>query len=125
MWMIEPLKQGMENNLFGKLFGDKGYVSLSLKEWLAKNFDISFMTKLRSNMKEQKLERVDETLINARTLIENVFDELKNLCQIEHSRRRSVTGVMANMLSGLIAYCWFPYKPALKNVKTFGQVATM
>lgn len=118
----EPLKQGMANNLFGKLFGDKGYVSQALKQWLAKDFDLSFITKLRSNMKEQALAPVGETLLHARMLIETVFDELKNLCQIEHSRHRSVTGFMANLLSGLIAYCWFPYKPTLKNVKAFGQV---
>ena len=119
----EPLKQGMANNLFGKLFGDKGYVSAPLKEWLTKDHDLTFITKLRSNMKEQSLDYVDETLLDGRSLIETVFDELKNLCQIEHSRHRSVTGFMANLLSGLIAYCWFPYKPTLKNVSAFGQVS--
>lgn len=76
-------------------------------------------------MKEQVLEPVDESLLNARSLIETVFDELKNLCQVEHSRHRSVTGFMTNLVSGLIAYCWFTYKPMLKNVKAFGQVQSM
>lgn len=120
----EPLKQGMADDIFGKLFGDRGYVSQALKAKLAER-DVSFITKLRKNMKEQVLEPVDESLLNARSLIETVFDELKNLCQVEHSRHRSVTGFMTNLVSGLIAYCWFPYKPTLKNVKAFGQVQSM
>lgn len=120
-----PLKKGMANDLFGKLFGDRGYVSEPLKEWLFKESDLSFITKLRKNMKVQTLEPVDECLLNQRSLIETVFDELKNLCQIEHSRHRSATGLLANLMSGLIAYCWFPYKPTLKNVSAFGQLATV
>ena len=38
-------------------------------------------------------------------MIETVFDELKNMCQIEHSRHRSYVGFMSNLLAGLIAYC--------------------
>lgn len=114
-----PVKE-MATDLFGKLFGDKGYISQPLKDWLAtkQGHGVEFFTKLRKNMKEQVLDPVDEALLNQRSLIETVFDELKNLCQIEHSRHRSVTGFMANLLSGLVAYCWFPYKPTLKNVST-------
>ena len=92
----------------------EGMSSQALKAKLAER-DVSFITKLRKNMKEQVIEPVDESLLNARSLIETVFDELKNLCQVEHSRHRSVTGFMTNLLSGLIAYCWFPYKPTLKT----------
>lgn len=74
-------------------------------------------------MKQQVLEPVDDTLLNQHSLIETVFDELKNLCQIEHSRHRSMTGFATNLLAGLIAYCWFPFKPTLKNVSAYGQVA--
>ena len=117
-----PLKQGRADDLFGKLFGDRGYVSQELKEKLLED-DIDFMTKLRKNMKKQTLDPFDEGLLNQRSLIETVFDELKNLCQIEHSRHRSVSGFAANLLAGLIAYCWFPLKPSLKNVSAYGQVA--
>ncbi|MGP9750531.1 transposase, partial [Psychrobacter sp. AOP31-B2-9] len=76
--------------------------------------DTTLITKLRRNMKPQLLEPMDEALLNHRSLVETVFGELKNLCQIEHSRHRSVTGFITNLLSGLIAYCWFPYKPTIK-----------
>ena len=76
-------------------------------------------------MKPQVLEPMDEALLNHRSLVETVFGELKNLCQIEHSRHRSVTGFITNLLSGLIAYCWFPYKPTIKNMPQQGQVDTL
>ena len=118
-----PVKK-MATPLFGKLFGDRGYISKALEVWLTNNSDTTLITKLRRNMKPKPLEPIDEALLNHRSLIETVFGELKNLCQIEHSRHRSVTGFITNLLSGLIAYCWFPDKPSIKNIIPHGQVAT-
>ena len=101
------------------LFGDRGYISKTLSEWLTQNSNTTLITKQRRNMKEQVLDPMDEALLNHRSLIETVFDGLKNMCQIEYSRHRSVTGFITNMLSGLIAYCRFPHKPTLKNVSDF------
>ena len=44
-------------------------------------------------------------------------DELKNICQLEHSRHRSFKNFISNMVSGLIAYSFFPKKPSIKSVK--------
>ena len=115
----------MATSVFGKVFGDRGYISKALNEWLTKHSDTRLITKLRRNMKPQVLKPIDEALLNHRSLVETVFGELKNLCQIEHSRHRSVTGFITNLLSGLIAYCWFPYKPTIKNMPQQGQVATL
>lgn len=115
----------MATPLFGKLFGDRGYISKALNEWLTQNSNTTLITKLRRNMKPQRLEPINEALLNHRSLVETVFGELKNLCQIEHSRHRSVTGFITNLLSGLIAYCWFPYKPTIKNTTLQGYVATL
>jgi hypothetical protein len=52
-------------------------------------------------------------LIRERALIESVIDELKNNCQIEHTRHRSQVSFMVNLLSGLIAYSYLPKKPSL------------
>jgi hypothetical protein len=41
-------------------------------------------------------------------------DELKNICQIEHSRHRSFKNFVTNLIAGLIAYCFLPKKPAIK-----------
>ena len=117
-----PVKD-MAAPLFGKLFDDRGYISQALSEWLTKNSNTTLITKLRRNMKEHVLEPMDEALLNHRALIETVFGELKNLCQIEHSRHRSVTRFITNLLSGLIAYRWFPDRFTIKKVTQYGQVA--
>ncbi|WP_304487035.1 transposase, partial [Dyadobacter sp. 3J3] len=49
-----------------------------------------------------------------RSVIETINDELKNMCQVEHSRHRSFGNFITNLISGLIAYCFFHKKPAIK-----------
>ncbi|MGL4735603.1 MAG: transposase, partial [Enterovibrio sp.] len=44
---------------------------------------------------------------------ETINDQLKNISQIEHSRHRSVSGFMLNMIAGLIAYQLRDNKPQL------------
>jgi hypothetical protein len=45
--------------------------------------------------------------------VESVIDQLKNISQIEHSRHRSVTNSLVNLLCGLIAYARQPKKPSV------------
>jgi len=106
---VEPMTKG----LFGKLFGDKGYISRSLFERLFKR-GIELVTGIRSNMKSALMELQDKILLRKRSLIETVNDTLKNVCQIEHSRHRSATNFLVHLLSGLIAYTKLPKKPSLK-----------
>ncbi|SJM72742.1 Transposase DDE domain protein [Psychrobacter piechaudii] len=39
----EPLRQRLANDIFGKLFGDRGYVSQDLKDKLFNDFNIDFL----------------------------------------------------------------------------------
>ena len=55
----------------------------------------------------------DQALLKRRSLIETVFDELENPCQIEHTRHRSRANFIVNLMSGIIAYCLMPNKPKL------------
>ena len=48
-------------------------------------------------------------------VIETVNDELKNICQIDHTRHRSVNNFAANLLAGTIAYNLMPKKPSLNT----------
>ncbi len=57
----------------------------------------------------------DALLLRKRGLIDAVIDLLKNQVQIEHARHRNVTGFLANLLAGLIAYCHTPAKPSLHH----------
>ncbi len=52
-------------------------------------------------------------MLSKRFIIETINDQLKNISQIEHSRHRSVQGLMLNVLGGLIAYCLKENKPSL------------
>lgn len=99
--------------LFGKLFGDKGYLSQPLAQSLRELFDIQLITKLRDNMKNQLMTMTDRILLRRRAIIESIIDQLKNISQIEHSRHRSVVNFFVNVLCGLIAYFHKPSKPSL------------
>jgi hypothetical protein len=105
--------EAMSESVFGRLFGDKGYVSQRLFDTLM-NKGIKLVTHLRKNMKCCLMEWQDKILLRKRSLIETVNDTLKNVCQIEHSRHRSPTNFLAHLISGLIAYTRLPKKPSLK-----------
>lgn len=105
----------MAEGISGKLFADKGYLAPWLSESLAQQ-PVELITTLRKNMKPMARSLFDPALLSRRSLVETVFDELKNLCQIEHSRHRSMANFVVNLLSGLIAYCFMPIKPTL-NLK--------
>jgi len=102
----------MTKEIFGKLFGDKGYISQALSELLFQD-GVQLITKVRKNMKKQNLSDVDAILLRKRALVESVNDELKNMCKIEHTRHRSVKGFLVNIVAALTAYCFFPKKPSL------------
>ena len=98
--------------LFGRLVGDKGYISRALSErLLAKG--IRLVTRIKRNMKNRVMEVQDKLLLRQRAVVETVIGMLKRGCQIEHTRRRSFPGFVANLCSGLIAYSFLPNKPKI------------
>jgi hypothetical protein len=109
----EPLKnKNFIKKIRDKLYGDKGYISRKLTELLFVD-GIHLITGIRNNMKNTLMELKDRILLRKRSVIETVNDELKNICQIEHSRHRSFTNFITNLLAGIAAYCFFPKKPAI------------
>lgn len=102
----------LSKDLFGKLFGDRGYISQPLFEELFEE-GVQLITSLRKNMKNHLLPLHDKLLLRKRAIIETINDQLKNISQIEHTRHRSVTNFMVNLVAGLIAYCHRPKKPSL------------
>lgn len=101
------------SRLFGKLFGDKGYLSQPLVEELLVTHGVHLITKLRKRMRNRLLEMSDKLLLRKRAIIETINDQLKNICQIEHSRHCSPINFLVNLVSGLITYCHRPQKPSL------------
>ncbi len=106
-----PVKN-LVKELFGKLYGDKGYISSDLFEHLFEN-GLKFITPVRKNMNNRLLPLIDKIMLRKRSLIETVNDQLKNISQISHSRHRSVVNFMVNIIAGLIAYTHQEKKPSL------------
>lgn len=102
----------LTEHLTGKLFGDKGYLSSKLFKQLFKR-GLQLITKIRKNMKNKLMILSNKLMLRKRAIIETINDQLKNISQIEHSRHRSVTGFMLNVLAGLVAYCHQSKKPSL------------
>jgi hypothetical protein len=111
-----PVKYLTKDNIV-KCFGDKGYISKKLFESLFEN-GLQLITSVKSNMKNKLMPMIDKILLRKRSLIETVNDQLKNVCQVEHTRHRSVLNFMVNMVAGLIAYARQERKPSL-NFKIF------
>lgn len=107
----------LTKRLFGKMFGDLGYLSEPLKILLREQ-NLELITKLKKNMKNQFLNLSDKLLLRKRAIIESVFDQLKNISQIEHTRHRSFWNFLVNLAAGLIAYSLREKKPSLNyNIK--------
>ena len=109
----KPLSDmNLHKRIFGKLFGDKGYISKDLFEKLFID-GVHLITKIKKNMKNSLMLLQDKIALRKQALIETVNDELKNICQVEHTRHRSFNNFITNLLSGLIAYSFFDKKPSI------------
>ena len=96
----EPIiSNNILKDVFGKLFGDKGYISEQLTNSLFVD-GIHLITKIKKNMKNRLMKIEDKILLRKRALIETINDELKNICQIQHTRHRSFANYIANLISG-------------------------
>ena len=110
----KPLSD-LTKNLFGKLFGDKGYLSQTLFETLYQR-GLELITNIRKNMKNSLMLLEDKIMLRKRFIIETVNDQLKNVSQIQHSRHRKPANFAVNLTAGLIAYQKQPKKPSI-NLK--------
>ena len=103
--------------IYGKLVGDKGYISKNLFQRLFVD-GIQLITKLKNNMKGTLMSVSDKLLLRKRAIIETVNDELKNIAQVEHSRHRCFDNFIVNLLGAIAAYCMFPKKPCINVQRT-------
>jgi hypothetical protein len=101
--------------LWGKLFGDRGYISRELFERLYLR-GIKLITRLKRNMKNKLTDMAEKVLLRKRAFIESVNDFLKNIYQVEHSRHRSVANFPVNLLGALSAYSFLPHKSSIRGV---------
>jgi hypothetical protein len=105
----------MTEEIFGRLFGDKGYISKALSDILFGD-GIQLVTHVRRNMKQAALSNEERVLLRKRSVIETVNDQLKNICHAEHTRHRSISGFLLNLMSALAAYSFFEKKPSITPI---------
>lgn len=102
----------MTKNLFGKLFGDKGYISKKLFEELFSR-GLQLITGIKGNMKNKLMPMFDKLILRKRSMIESINNQLKNVFQIEHTRHRSPVNGFINIIAGVIAFTHHDKKPKL------------
>lgn len=98
----------------GKLFADKGYISKRLLEQLS-NLGITLITTAKSNMKSKFIPAniFDVVMHKKRSIIESIFNILKNKLQLSHSRHRSIANFVVHIVSVITGYQLFGNKPKI------------
>ena len=99
---------------FGKVFGDKGYISKELNEELSKQ-GITLITQSKKNMKSRFLPAclIDIVYSKKRSLIESVINIMKNKLQLCHTRHRSWKNFGVHLVSTLLGYQLLCKKPKI------------
>ena len=97
--VLAPITQG----LMGKLFGDKAYISKDLWTKLYSRH-LRLFTGIRKDMKNYLLELEDKVNLRRRSLIESVFNVLKNSMNLEHTRHRSPVNFLVHILACVTGY---------------------
>ena len=108
----------LTKKLFGKIFGDRGYLTnenLFRKLYLN---GVHMITKIRGNMKNKLMLTEDKLLLRKRGLIESVGSILKQSLSLEHSRHRSAFGFFCHVLATIIAYNFRENKPSLEGISS-------
>lgn len=103
----------MVKNLKGLLFADKGYIKQALFDQLYQK-GLKIVTGLKKSMKPKLMSWWDKVLLRKRTVIESIFNILKNTFELEHTRHRSINNAFVHLTSTLLAYCFKTNKPAIK-----------
>ena len=59
------------------------------------------------------MEVYDKKMLRKRSIIETINDMLKNVAQIVHTRHRSVSNFIVNLLAGMAVYAFYDAKPSI------------
>lgn len=105
----------MTEEIFGKVFADRGYISKQLFDDLWQD-GIQLITRVKSTMKNILMTVTDKILLLKRTLIETVIGKIKLLGKFEHSRHRSPLNAFSHMIACLINYQLSKNKPSISSL---------
>lgn len=102
----------MTEGFTGLLFADKGYICKDLFLRLYRR-GLKLVTGIKKNMKNILIHWQEKLLLRKRSLVETVFDYLKNKLQLEHTRHRSPINAFIHIVSTLICYQFKTSKPTI------------
>ena len=94
---------GLAKGLSGSIYGDKGYISKNLFEELFSS-GLKIFTTIRRDMKNHLLSNSDKILLRKRSLVESVFNVLKNSMSLEHSRHRSPINFIIHIIACISSF---------------------
>ena len=113
----------LAKGLGGKLFGARGYSRQELFErW--QQTGVQRIPKRKRKRKNKLRPLLDKLLLRKRVLIESVGEQLKHVCQIAHTRHRSIHNASVHLLAALAAYTWHGHKPSLHLTKEACELLT-
>ncbi len=102
----------LTNDVVGWVFGDKGYLLNAEKQaFVEQEGRVFFAAKPRQGMKASALPLAAKRWAKKRALIETVIGQSKQVCNLEHSRHRSVSNAFVNVYALLVAYSFYERKP--------------
>lgn len=68
---------------------------------------------IRTNMKNKLMDIHDKIMSRKRSIIETINDMLKSVAQIVHTRYRSISNFIVNLLAGMPAYAFYDTRPSI------------
>ena len=102
--------------LFSKLkgwaFADKGFINQKAVEGLLSK-GLHLVTGIRRNMKNKLMLMEQKILLKKRGVIESVYDILKTVGDIEHTRHRSPINALVKLYAGLCNYTFLDRLPSI------------
>ena len=63
----------------------------------------------------------DKIMLRKRSIIETINDMLKNVAQIVHTRHRSISNFIVNLLAGIASYAFYDTKPSINMEFDMGE----
>src|SRR4029450_12228392 len=110
----------LTRDLFGKLFGDKGYIGQKLAEDLLRR-GLTLFTRVRKNMKSLPMSLHDKALLNSRNMAD--IGHIKEFSSLNLSKHRSVINAFVHIIAAITAYQINPIKPK-RNLQPCYQLET-
>lgn len=102
----------LSRGLTGVMAADKGYIRQNLFIELYEQ-GLKMISGIKKNMENKLMDLNQKILLRKRSIIETVFDYLKNKMEIEHTRHRSFINAFVHIISTLVAYSLKKHKPSI------------